>query len=151
MITACYTNITQSGRVIVNTVVDDKQVKTSFVTFYDMNEIQIPKDRFELSDQQNDQFERVLNSIQGQLILNRLKNERVERIINLFLSYYKKSLGSYKIKENDPKTRKPLLTEFVDQIIKEPLMGKNSLSPITTGVSKKRIFDAFIQNKLINI
>lgn len=138
MTTCCYTNVTDGGRVIVNVIEDDKQQRTEFVTYYDMNEISIPKDRFQLTDKQNNQFEQILNSQYGQQILNRLKNAKTERLVNVFLSYYKK-----RIKKSSK------MEAFIEEIISEPLAGKNSLSFATVGITKEQIWNAFVENKLI--
>lgn len=141
MFTSCYTNVTKDGRLIVNVVENDTQVKTRFATFYDMKEIEIPRN-FQVPVENERNFVEALYTNQGRQLINRLKNQRVETLVNSFLSYYSKRI-------NCPKTGKHLLGDFVDGIRREPLTGRNRMSFVTIGITKKQIFEALINEGLI--
>jgi len=142
MNTVSCVNISESGRLMVNTIIDDKKKKTSFVTIYDMKDIQVEKfkPKFLLSAKMSQKIVEALQSPKGQNILNKMKSERAEPIINTFLSYYKKGIK--------PASK---METLVDEIIKEPLTGEVSASFASIGITKKEIFEELIKEHLIKI
>jgi hypothetical protein len=126
----------------ITTIIDDEKVINQcdrINTVWDMSEIPIPKPRFRLSGKQNYLYIKAISSDQGKEALHDMKNERVSQLINCFLDGYKA-----KIKEGK-------LLSFVNGIIEHPLIGRNHINFATIGITKKEMFDYFIEKGIIKI
>jgi len=125
-------------------IIDDEQIIRTHdrvVFTWDMSKIDIPKQRFRLTEIQHRAYNKALFSDEGQEVLDMMKKERTELVINSFLEGYKKGV---KRKES------PLL-KFIDEIIKQPLLGISKLKTSSIGLTKKEIYQKFVQLGLINI
>lgn len=131
----------RDGNIQMTTIIDDKKiVHEKLITTWDMNEIRIPKERFRLSSDCHKLFVQAINSDRGRDILQKLKNRKTEQLINRFLEGYRKGLG---------KRSSCALVKFVDEVIKQPLVGSNQLSTTTVGLSIREIFMEFVTEGLI--
>jgi hypothetical protein len=132
------------GSITITRIIDDEKTVHERLPKtrkkWDMSEIFLPLKRFKLDIKENVAFTKALYSSEGRKILQRMKNEATNKIINQFLTGYSKRLPDGK-----------LLKSFTEEIIKEPLVGVNMLSNISIGVTKKQIFDEFVKSGLIKI
>lgn len=126
----------------ITTIIDDNKVINQcdrINTMWDMSEIPIPKSRFRLSAKQNYAFVRALFSGAGREALHDMKNDRANKLINRFLEGYKKG-----VKEGH-------LFSFVNGIIERPLIGRNHIEFSTIGITKKEMFDYFVEKGIIKL
>lgn len=131
-----------NGDILVTTIVDDSKVIKEKLSNpppkWDMSTIPVPIGRFTLGLKQNISFTKALFSKEGKSILQRMKTENAESIIHTFLLGYKKKM---------PINRS--LTNFVDQILNEPLKGVILIKNQILGITKKQMYEEFVKQGII--
>lgn len=125
----------------MTTIIDDKKVINVCdrpKKLWDMSIIPIERERFIMNPRQAAEFAEALESNEGRAVLNLLKNGGVESVINRFLD------GMYN--KMNPKSK---LGRFIKEVMDQPLLGKNLLNPGAIGITRKEIFEKFVQVGLI--
>lgn len=125
----------------ITTIIDDEKVVKMCVRptkIWDMSAIPLPIEKFNMNPRQAVEFAEALESNEGRAILELLKNRSSDNIINRFLKGVHE-----KIK------RGTVLAKFVEEVAKQPLLGHNMLNPGSLGLTKREIFDKFVQVGLI--
>lgn len=131
-----------SGKQVLTIFHTDESIpRKHFFPRFDLSDLTPIPNEFYVSYKQERQFIRALKSIEGQAILNKLKNDKSNVIINNFVENVKKDIPK---KEGRSK-----LIEFFDEIIKEPLQGTNKLRGTSIGLTKIEIYNAFVTAGLI--
>lgn len=137
--------VLSDNSVHTTTVINDKifiKKRERVSTVWDMSKIDVPKQRFRLSPKQHFLYTIALFSDAGKEVIQRMKNERGNHIINSFL---------HVCKEGIPQKPKNSLLNFVEEIIDEPLVGDNQLRTISIGITKKEIFEEFVKQGIITL
>lgn len=124
--------------VLVKEIKNDVQIKTHFLEKWDMRLINPLKNRHELSREQTALLMDVLRTPQGMKLLNKLKNERSNSIINEFLGDIK----------NQVKPNSNLQT-FFEGMIQQPLIGNNQTKNVSIGITKIDLWNACLKEELI--
>jgi hypothetical protein len=151
---------------------DDDEVEVTRLYRFDMSLLSPVTNLFVLTRKQNNAFLNALVSARGKEILYALKNKKTDEIINEYLAEQERQIGTYdrqtsgqnekgcgtgsNIGGQDTRSfitavenKESKLKSFVGEVHKTPLRGKNYISPITIGLSKKEIWEAFLLEGLI--
>ena len=139
-------------------VEDSGRIEVTHFHKFDMKMVPLIPNRFMLTRAQNKLFIEALKTREGRELLQKLKNEKTNIIINEFLDGEKRKIDSYHKSMSEPAqesremstaTHRPRLTTFIEKVISEPLTGRNFVNETTLGLSKKQIWDALISNGII--
>lgn len=159
------------GETKVILIRDDDQVEITRLYRFDMSILTPISNLFTLTRKQNNAFLNALVSEKGREILYALKNQKTDEIISEYLEEQKRQIGTYNgqnlqqieqssgIRNNNTgegklstfETKKPKLTTFVEEVGKERFtrIGTFGISPVTIGLTKKELFEAFVAEGLI--
>lgn len=130
---------------------NDKLVTSFTLPKYDMSTIVNSHDEY-CSQFQDDIYSEILNSKQGREILNNLKNEKTNEIINENLKLIGESIYNPHKSDHGKSSN---LKKFIDDIIKCPLEGRsqhtnNMISFKSLGLTKKQIWQRFVFEGLVD-
>lgn len=142
MNTSVSVTVLSENLIQITTTVDDEIVINQcdrIDKVWDMSEITVPKPRFRLSARQHHLFEKAISSDSGIEALHDMKNEKANQLINSFLEGYKRG-----VKEG-------YLLCFVNGVIEHPLIGRNHVNFATIGLTKKEMFDYFVEKEIIKL
>jgi hypothetical protein len=122
-------------------------VRDELVQKYDMSQIFVPKRRFRLSDENQSLFSEALKTQLGQKMINEMKNEKTDKIINEYFEAELKYIGKDESKEKEGHRQQ--LKEFIIALRKEKLVGQNRLSNAVLSISKREIWEELIKRGYI--
>lgn len=115
---------------------------------WDMRYVYLPKKRWSLDERDDMKFIEVIDSPQGVALVNRLRNELANKIVNDFLQFANVSIPENKYRKAQGDTRQPL-KEFLTKVMNEPLIGENMLHNHSIGLTKRMIWEAMIIEGLV--
>lgn len=129
---------------------DDEKVHVTHLYNFDMSllsPIRSSKNApLELSKRQEKEFVRALGSPEGKKILRELKDSKTDEIINQFIDIQRKEIGIYDNKPGESK-----LSNFLKEMMRTPLQGTGYIDFVTIGLSKRQIYEALKEHKLIHL
>lgn len=112
---------------------------------YDMSKITVSKPRFQLDDMDDDIYRAILATKEGTLVLDVLKNEKTDKIIN---EHIKRECGVGESFVQIEGHHNGL--DFLMSVTKEPLTERNLLPHKAIGLRKEQIWNRFKESGLVD-
>lgn len=138
--TGSYTLLDQRG----NRLVTSEQEK---FPLYDMAKIPAQVNKFRIPAENYQKYLNVLNTKEGKLIVNQLKNHKTNAIIDEFLLINRSNV---KVKEGSTTSKKYNILSWIDDLTSDNLGDvPNMLPQKVLSISKEDIYEAFCQRNLI--
>lgn len=137
------------GNIKIITEDENNKVTIAYSPKWNLKLLKPISSHFSLSPQQNELFSKAIRSRRGMKILDDLKNRKLDVIINEFLEVCQKRVFTHEKAGYGNHWSK--VRELLEQIKKETLDGKNGLQNYSMGLSKKQIWNAFLQKGLIKL
>lgn len=116
---------------------------------YDMSKILPISTIFRIPEDKYKKFLEVLQSKEGHLIVNILKNRKTNEIINKYLTIEKQKIELSIQKQNIVKKHYNLLYFVEDMMAEDMGETKNALPRKIVGLTKQEIYEEFVQRGLI--
>lgn len=125
-----------------------REIGRGNIKHWNMRDIAPQVEHFKIPNEHYDKFITVLKTKEGKAVVNNLKNQKTNRIINEFLeNEHDKLITERKKMGINPETGTAV--NFINELHTEDLRGYNCIREKTLNISKEDIYNEFIAKGLL--